>query len=370
MGTARQSSLSRTWRSRILIPAPALTMLSALVAGFRLTTGNRVAGSMSHVLDLLGSHGPVQLQFVWDAILGLFAVTVCLLWLLDAFTASGKRSKTTTTRLFAQSMIEHSPAAVIATDLNFTICVINRAAQKMLGYRGEDVIGCATPLLFFDLEQVDDRASQLAAECGAVVSRERAIFAASCAGGEERREWTFVRRDGSRLFVEVTAVPLQGEDAELVGYLITANDISERRQRENTAAAARSKIEAIDRSQMIIEFDMQGTILTANENYLRLFGYEREELVGKGHDIFFTEEDGAGYQQLWEGLRAGKFQDGEFRRVSKQGREVWIGGHLQFHPRPQWDSSPSDEVRYRHYGACQDSRRNQRGGGAVAGHPG
>lgn len=93
-----------------------------------------------------------------------------------------------------------------------------------------------------------------------------------------------------------------------------------------------AKLDAIDRSQAVIEFDTSGHILTANDNFLKAMGYHLEEIKGKHHSLFVnsTYKDSPEYQQFWQDLRSGKFQSGEFSRVSKAGKTVWI--HATYNP--------------------------------------
>jgi PAS domain S-box-containing protein len=97
-------------------------------------------------------------------------------------------------------------------------------------------------------------------------------------------------------------------------------------EKEDAVANYRGQVEAINRSQMMIEFNLDGTIIQANDNYVRAFGYAHADLEGKAHSIFVAEEDrrSAVYKEFWDNLRGGKFQSGEFKRVGKNGREVWI----------------------------------------------
>lgn len=97
-------------------------------------------------------------------------------------------------------------------------------------------------------------------------------------------------------------------------------------ERETVEANYRGQIEAINRSQMIIEFDMDGTIIRVNENYLRTLGYTEAEVKGKNHRFFISEQhsNSGEYKDFWDGLRAGKFRSGEFCRIGKNGREVWL----------------------------------------------
>ena len=87
---------------------------------------------------------------------------------------------------------------------------------------------------------------------------------------------------------------------------------------------ARSR--AIDRSQAVIEFSLQGEILHANQNFLKTLGYTLDEVVGKKHGIFVdaTYRQGPEYQAFWNKLAQGEFHEGLFRRLAKDGREVWI----------------------------------------------
>jgi methyl-accepting chemotaxis protein len=85
-------------------------------------------------------------------------------------------------------------------------------------------------------------------------------------------------------------------------------------------------VEALNRSQAIIEFDLKGIILTANENFCRTVGYSLSEIVGKHHRIFVDPADAASkdYADFWAGLAKGKFDQGKYKRFGKGGCEVWI----------------------------------------------
>jgi len=83
---------------------------------------------------------------------------------------------------------------------------------------------------------------------------------------------------------------------------------------------------AIDRSQATVEFDLHGHVLTANGNFLDLFGYRDDEVVGQHHSMlcdrgYCQSED---YRRFWEKLSQGSFEAGRFLRVAREGRAVWI----------------------------------------------
>jgi methyl-accepting chemotaxis protein len=87
-----------------------------------------------------------------------------------------------------------------------------------------------------------------------------------------------------------------------------------------------AKLAAIDKVQAVIEFAMDGTILAANENFLSAMGYRLDEIKDQHHRMFVDPEYGrsSAYRQFWERLKVGEYQAGEYRRIGKGGKEVWI----------------------------------------------
>lgn len=107
----------------------------------------------------------------------------------------------------------------------------------------------------------------------------------------------------------------------LVGLAIEAYLLF--KQEDATFAAV---IEAINRSQMVAEFKMGGTLIAANDRFCAAMGYRLDEIIGRDHRMFFdpATTDGDAYERLWAALRRGEPQSGQFRRLRKDGREVWI----------------------------------------------
>ena len=83
---------------------------------------------------------------------------------------------------------------------------------------------------------------------------------------------------------------------------------------------------ALTRSSAVIEFDLDGIILTANENFLNGMNYQQEQIVGKHHSIFCDQEhaNSAEYQSFWNQLKAGEFVSGRFKRIDSYGNDVWL----------------------------------------------
>jgi len=104
--------------------------------------------------------------------------------------------------------------------------------------------------------------------------------------------------------------------------------------------------EALERAQAIIEFELDGTIISANENFLRAMGYELDEIVGGHHRIFCVPEYAASddYADFWQSLRSGKADTGEFKRMGKDGREVWL--QASYNPVLDEDGKPTKIVKF------------------------
>ena len=97
--------------------------------------------------------------------------------------------------------------------------------------------------------------------------------------------------------------------------------------RNNTKARdALAQADAISKSQAVIEFNMDGTIITANPNFLDAMGYKLPEITRKHHSMFMPGDarNSVEYRAFWADLNLGKYKAGEFKRVGNGGREIWI----------------------------------------------
>jgi methyl-accepting chemotaxis protein len=121
---------------------------------------------------------------------------------------------------------------------------------------------------------------------------------------------------GGRSF-NLVATPVFGQNKERTGTIVEWQD-----------GISAGLIDAMAKVQAMIQFDMQGKILTANPNFLKLMGYELEEIQGKHHSIFADTAYAASaeYKEFWEKLNKGESVVGEFARQTKAGKEVWISG--------------------------------------------
>lgn len=132
-----------------------------------------------------------------------------------------------------------------------------------------------------------------------------------------------IDQSGNTIWLQATYCPIPGPDGQVCKVVKFARDITQDRL---LSMDARGQLAAISRSQAVIEFSMDGTILKANDNFCSTLGYEPAEILGKHHSMFVRKEetDSASYQEFWETLRSGTFRAAEYCRVGKGGKEIWI----------------------------------------------
>jgi methyl-accepting chemotaxis protein len=130
-------------------------------------------------------------------------------------------------------------------------------------------------------------------------------------------------KGGREVWIQATYNPVLDADGRPMKVVKFATDIT---AAEIAAHEQKSRVDAISRAQAVIEFKLDGTILSANENFLAAMGYSEAEIVGRHHSMFADPEfaRSAAYRELWERLNRGEFVADKFRRLGKGGREVWI----------------------------------------------
>jgi methyl-accepting chemotaxis protein len=106
------------------------------------------------------------------------------------------------------------------------------------------------------------------------------------------------------------------------------------------------QIEAIGKSQAVIEFNLDGTVITANDNFLHAIGYSLGEIKGKHHSMFVdaSERDRATYREFWAALNRGEYQAGEYKRIGKGGKQIWI--QASYNPIMALNGKPFKVVKY------------------------
>lgn len=137
------------------------------------------------------------------------------------------------------------------------------------------------------------------------------------------------RKDGASLWIRASYAPVRNAGGKVQKVVKLALDIT---AEKIAASENESLLKAIDRSQAIIQFSPDGTILGANDNFLKTIGYGRDEIVGRHHSMFAEPSyaRSEAYQRFWSRLGSGEFFSDEFQRLGKGGREVWL--QAQYNP--------------------------------------
>ena len=196
-------------------------------------------------------------------------------------TFSQKLISTADRQRLQAAILDHAAYAIIAARPDGVITEFNRAAEALLGYAAEDVIGRMTPEPFHVPEEVAAHAQTLSQQFGQAIAPGFDVFVIeSRAGGSVEREWTYVRRDGTRVPVLLSVTALFDDDGNISGYLGIAKDISERKLAEATLRESEEKLRNLFALSPIgiALADMSGRFIDFNEAFLEICGYTRDEL--------------------------------------------------------------------------------------------
>jgi methyl-accepting chemotaxis protein len=199
--------------------------------------------------------------------------------------------------------------AVISFDLNGVILEANENFLKAMGYRADEVVG---------------RHHSLFVEPGYEKSAEYADLWRRLRAGEfVSAEFRRIGKGGREVWIQASYNPILDPEGRPYKIVKFASDIT---AAKTISADNAGQIEAIDRSRAVIAFDLDGTILSANQNFLDVIGYDADEVVGRHHSLFVDRDYAASaeYKDFWRSLRSGEFQSGEFRRIAKDGSEIWL----------------------------------------------
>jgi methyl-accepting chemotaxis protein len=199
--------------------------------------------------------------------------------------------------------------AVIEFKTDGTIITANENFLNAMGYSLEDVAG-KHHSMFVD-----------PAERSAASYQEfwHTLAAGKCRAAEFKR----LAKGGREIWIQACYNPILDDNGRAYKIVKVATDIT---ARKIASMESQGKVDAIDRSQAVIEFAMDGTIMHANGNFLEAMGYTLAEIKNRHHSMFVTpeERDGVAYRDFWARLNRGEFQAGEYKRHAKGGREIWI----------------------------------------------
>ncbi|HGM5043026.1 TPA: methyl-accepting chemotaxis protein [Stenotrophomonas maltophilia] len=231
--------------------------------------------------------------------------------------------------LEAQVAALHRVQAVIEFALDGTILQANDNFLQAMGYRLEEIQG-KHHSLFVDPEQAR--------------SAEYRDFWARLGRGEyDAGQYRRFGKGQREIWIQASYNPVldrQGRPYKVVKF---ATDITAQKLQ---AADSAGQLAAIDKSQAVIEFSMDGRILSANDNFLAATGYSLDDVRGQHHSLFVEPEHrgSAEYRQFWEKLGRGEYDAGQYRRLGKGGREVWI--QASYNPILDLNGKPFKVVKY------------------------
>jgi methyl-accepting chemotaxis protein len=218
-------------------------------------------------------------------------------------------------------LFELVPQPVVVMDRDHTILHLNHAAAQAAGQSREACIGVKFWELF-------DNPGCRAGTCAS---------AQAVNTGKVCRGSAFPVVQGKQTSVQVTASPLFDDRRQVVGVMELVYPVDT--EMEATVAA-------IGKSQAVIEFQMDGTVITANDNFLKTLGYALEDVKGRHHSMFVDEayRQSGEYREFWAKLNRGEYQAAEYKRIGKGGKEVWIQG--SYNPILDLNGKPVKVVKY------------------------
>jgi len=202
-----------------------------------------------------------------------------------------------------------STMASITLDPDFRIAALNQRFARTLGYNLEQLKGRAmadiVPTYVKDLPCFHNF---------------RAAVAKMTPISDDYR---YLRADGSLAWLHVDWYPIKNENGTLLNIRGIAREVTKELQvaKENEAF-----INALLRSTAVIQFNLDGTVITANDQFLQAMGYSLKQVVGKHHSQFCTASEAGSqqYKAFWQTLNRGEFVADRFKRVDSQGRDVWL----------------------------------------------
>jgi methyl-accepting chemotaxis protein len=219
--------------------------------------------------------------------------------------------------------------AVIEFKLDGTILTANENFLNVVGYTLEEVRG-RHHSIFVDPAQRDNHAY-------------RAFWDKLGRGEYDAGQYKRLAKSGKEVWIQASYNPIMdmgGKPFKVVKY---ATDVTADKLR---TADFEGQLNAVGKAQAVIEFNLDGTIITANENFLKVMGYTLDELRGKHHSLFVepAQRDSAEYRAFWEKLGRGEYDNGQYKRIGKAGNEVWI--QASYNPIMDMNGKPFKVVKY------------------------
>lgn len=149
----------------------------------------------------------------------------------------------------------------------------------------------------------------------------RTFWSDLATGKAKNGKFTRLKKNGDKIYLEANYFPVRDEQGQVVEVIKICSDVTDM---QNDLRSQTAILDALDRSQAVIKFAPDGTIIDANQNFLDVVGYRREQILGRHHKIFCDE---AFYQQnpnFWSQLSNGQLSKGRYKRFDSQGNVLWL----------------------------------------------
>jgi methyl-accepting chemotaxis protein len=199
-------------------------------------------------------------------------------------------------------------------------------------------------LMEYQLDEIEGKHHRMFVDPAQSVLPDYAQFWANLnAGKAQNNAFKRITKSGAEVWIQAVYAPVTDEMGRVFKIVKIATDITATRTQ---AADYAGQIEAIGKSQAVIEFNMDGTIIQANDNFLNTMGYRADEVQGQHHSLFADTEykNSSEYRQFWEKLNRGEYEAGEFKRIGKGGKEIWI--QASYNPIMDLNGKPFKVVKY------------------------
>lgn len=218
---------------------------------------------------------------------------------------------------------------VLECDVNGKVLDCNELVVAPLGYSREEVIG---KHIGFLLKAHSAQSPEY-----------KALWEKLARGESGKQEVCRVSKSGNEYWFSANYVPLLDDDKKLAKIKIYSFCITAEKQLE---LDYQGKVQAIAKVQAVIEFDLSGTVITANPNFLAVTGYTLEEVVGKHHSMFVSERHKASpeYKEFWAKLNRGEPDESVYHRYGKNNKDIWL--QASYNPIIGLDGKPVKVVKY------------------------